>query len=677
MIPFTSIYAHGFVRVAAATPYTSPADPAANAAGAQALLAQAQAAGAVLLAFPELSLTGYAIDDLLLQDALLDGAERGLAAVLEASRGSRVVCVVGLPLRWRGAVYNTAAVLQDGKLLGVTPKTFLPNYREFYERRWFASGASVRGETITVAGQEAAFGVDLLFAADDVADFVFGVEICEDMWAPTPPSTAMALAGAHVIVNLSASNITIGKARDRRILADAQSRRTACAYLFSAAGPGESTTDLAWDGDAFIYEAGDLLAEGERFPSAPRLVVGDVDLDRIRQERMRLPTVRDAASLHPPPAFRRIAFRAKPPTQDLSLNRVVSRYPFVPDEARERDALCFEAYSIQVQGLARRLEAARAKSAVIGVSGGLDSTHALIVAARAFDLLGRPRSDILAYTLPGFATGDASKTKAWALMRALRVSAAEIDIRPAAEQMLRDIGHPAGRGEPVYDVAFENVQAGLRTDYLFRLANAHGGLVVGTGDLSELALGWCTYGVGDHMSHYGVNAGVPKTLIQHLIAWAARTGAVERDAGAVLEDILAQDISPELVPPGPDGQAQSTEAAIGPYALHDFFLHHVARFGFRPSKIIFLAEHAWGDAARGAWPDGAPQRDRRSYDRDEIKAWLALFLERFFASQYKRSALPNGPKVTSAGALSPRGDWRAPSDASAAAWLEELRRNVP
>ena len=561
------------------------------------------------------------------------------------------------------------------------PKSFLPNYREYYEKRWFAPGVGLRDMTIRLGDDEVPFGPDLIFAADDMPGFVVHAEICEDYWAPTPPSTAGALAGATVCCNLSASNIVIGKARERMLLAAAQSTRTACAYVYSAAGPGESTTDLAWDGQGMVYELGELLVESQRFGTEPDLVVADVDLERIGQERLRNGTFNDAAAAagHPETRFRRIGFARGGAADDIGLERAVRRFPFVPDDPARRDEDCYEAFNIQVAALAKRLAATGSRTLVIGVSGGLDSTHALIVAGKAMDRLGRPRSDILAFTMPGFATGDATRANAWALMRALGCTAEELDIRPAAQQMLADIGHPFAAGEPVYDVTFENVQAGLRTDYLFRLANQRGGIVLGTGDLSELALGWCTYGVGDQMSHYAVNSGVPKTLIQFLIRWCIRTGQYDAATNQVLDTILAQEISPELVPADADtGAMQSTESMIGPYALNDFFAHYVVRHGLAPSKVAFLAWHAWRDAAAGRWPEDFPANGRVAYDLQTIRTWLERFLERFFrTSQFKRSAIPNGPKVSGGGALSPRGDWRAPSDGNARVWLDELRRNVP
>ncbi len=672
---FSSIHTHGLVRVAAATPIATVGDPAANAEAALALARAAHDAHVDLLVYPELNLSSYAVDDLHLQDGFRHAVEAALARVVAGSARLSPVLVLGVPLLRNGRLYNTAVIVSRGTVLGVIPKSFLPNYREYYEKRWFAPGAGLTGLTIDVAGTTVPFGTDLIFAADDLPDLLFGVEICEDYWAPTPPSTMAALAGALILCNLSASNIVVGKARERAMLAAAQSARTCSAYVFAAAGPGESTTDLAWDGQAFIHELGDELATSPRFSNAAELTIADVDVGRLRAERMRFGTFNDAAAAagHPETRFRRIGFAHQPSHADIGLRRPVARFPFVPDDPRLLDEDCYEAFNIQVEGLLRRVSASGAKRLVVGVSGGLDSTHALIVAAKAFDRLGRPRTDILGFTMPGFATGADTKANAWALMEALGVTAAEIDIRPAARQILGDMGHPFAAGEPAYDVTFENVQAGLRTDYLFRLANQREGLVVGTGDLSELALGWCTYGVGDQMSHYAVNAGVPKTLIQFLIRWCIRTSQYDTATDAVLTRILATEISPELVPADASGAIQSTEARIGPYALNDFFLHHIVRWGMDPAKIAFLALHAWGDVEAGAWPVGVPHAQRIAYDLSTIRHWLALFLTRFFqTSQFKRSAIPNGPKVSTAGALSPRGDWRAPSDGTAAPWLAGL-----
>lgn len=671
---FMAIENQGLVRLACATPLASVADVPAN---AQAILEQARAAaaaGADIILFPELCLSSYAIDDLHLQDALLERVEAETGRLIEASKGLPVM-LVGAPVRRAGRLYNAALVIADGRLLGVVPKSYLPNYREYYEKRWFAPGAGLTGLDISLAGHRAPFGADLIFAADNRADFIFHVEICEDYWGPVPPSTLGALAGALILCNLSASNITVGKARDRDLLSAAQSVRCAAAYAYSAAGPGESTTDMAWDGQAMVHEMGVVLAQSTRFGDDPELTYADIDVQRLRLERMRNGTFNDTAAAmgHPEQRFRRIGFPYMPQGDREKLYRPVRRFPFVPADPLLLDADCYEAFNIQVEGLVTRFRATAGEHFVIGVSGGLDSTHALIVAAKACDRLGLPRSAILGYTMPGFATGEHTKSNAWALMNALGVKGEEIDIRPAARQMLADMDHPYARGEPVYDVTFENVQAGLRTDYLFRLANRHGGFVVGTGDLSELALGWCTYGVGDQMSHYAVNSGVPKTLIQYLIRWCIATDQFDPQTDAILQAILDTEISPELVPADASGAMQSTESRVGPYALNDFFLHHITRAGLPPSKVAFLAWHAWRDPDAGGWPPGYPDSAKIGYDLPTIRRWLDNFLYRFFTiSQFKRSALPNGPKVSSGGALSPRGDWRAPSDSKATVWLDEL-----
>jgi len=678
--PFLSPYRHDFIRVAACVPTGTVADPAVAVAETLALLREGDAARVGLLVFPELGLSAYAIDDLLFQDALLDRVETAIGELVAASADLFPVFVVGAPLRVDGALYNCAVAIHAGRVLGVVPKIFLPNYREFYEERHCTSGAGVRNRSLMLSGLRVPFGVDLLFRSAGSAGFCFHIEICEDVWVPLPPSTLGALAGAEILLNLSASNITIGKAETRRALCGSQSERAIAAYAYSAAGPGESTTDLAWDGQAAIFELGAMLAETERFPTAPGMAVADVDVGRIRQERMRVGTFADCARGVPAEqlAFRTVSFILDAPAEALALRRDVPRFPYVPNDPSRLAQDCYEAYNIQVQGLAKRITAARAQRLVIGISGGLDSTQALLVAVRAMDRLGRPRSDIMAFTLPGFATTDGTKSNAWALMRALGVTAAEIDIRPAARMMLADIGHPYADGAKQYDITFENVQAGLRTDYLFRLANHHNGLVVGTGDLSELGLGWCTYGVGDHMSHYNVNASVSKTLIQHLIRFVAASGDLGQAASDILLAILETEISPELVPPDASGAIQSTEASVGPYPLQDFNLFYTTRYGFRPSKIAYLAWNAWHDAAAGAWPPNTPADKRVGYDMATIRKWLRGFLHRFFAtSQFKRSVAPNGPKISSGGSLSPRGDWRAPSDGNATVWIAELEAHVP
>ena len=737
--PHASIYDHGFVRVAAVTLPVALADATTNAERHLEVLRELHEQQVGLAVFPELSLTGYSLDDLVLQEPLLDAAEQAVLTVLEASEDLMPIIVVGAPLRAqdRSRIFNCAVVIHRGRVLGITPKQNLPTYREFYERRWFAPGDDAGDELVILGDLQEALTPHGIITVEDVPGLRLSVEICEDMWVPVPPSAEAALAGATVIANLSGSPITVGRAEDRKLMARSASARGQAAYIYAAAGEGESTTDLAWDGQTFVYECGDLLGESERFPTGVRSTIVDVDLDRLVAERRRQNTFDDNRRTHsaslekfrtwsttslfgpwdpaefwddeaddtddemPAPILlggRRRAAQARHDARSAAtgaelpalrtppatgpLRRHHDRFPFVPDDPARLAQDCYEAYNIQVAGLVRRLKQIGGDKPggtrpVIGVSGGLDSTHALIVCARAMDLLGRDRSEILAFTMPGFATTEHTRSNAELLSRAIGASFETIDIRPASTQMLKDMGHPFGEGEPVYDVTFENVQAGMRYDYLFRLANHHGGIVVGTGDLSELALGWCTYGVGDHMSHYGVNAGVPKTLIQHLIRWVIAEGIFGTEASAILQSVIDTEISPELIPAGEGQQAQSTESSIGPYALHDFSLFHVLRRGYGPGKIAYLAHQAWGDVDAGQWPAGYPQDDARAYSREEIKHWLTVFTRRFFANQFKRSALPNAPKVLAGGSLSPRGDWRMPADATATAWLAEIERDVP
>lgn len=675
---FHSLYDQGFVRVAAVSLPVHPARPDLNATEILDALRRCHDEGTGVVVLPELALSGYAIDDLLGQDVLLDATERALATLVEASRDLLPLVWVGAPLRVGTGLFNCAVAIHRGRVLGVTPKLHLPTYREFYERRQFTTPTAATPTTVDVSAWAPASGENglvpfgtLVLEASDVPGLVVSAEVCEDMWVPNPPSTTAALHGATVIANLSASPITVARADDRELLVRSTSARLTCAYVYCAAGTGESSTDLSWDGQTLVHEAGEELARGERFPSGTTITLADVDLDRLTQERRRTGTFQDNAA-SAPTAPARVTFTLEPPRGDLGLRRRVDRFPFVPDDPARLEQDCWEAYHIQVSALVERLRAIGNPKLVIGVSGGLDSTHALIVAARAMDLLERPRTDILAWTLPGFATSEHTRNNAWELARSLGVTMEEVDIRPAARQMLADMGHPFGRGEEVYDVTFENVQAGLRTDYLFRFANHHGAIVLGTGDLSELALGWCTYGVGDQMSHYGINAGVPKTMIQHLIRWVAASGQFPDEVAGVLESILDTEISPELVPVAEGEVPQSTQAAVGPYELQDFTLFHVLRRGARPSRIAFLAEKAWGDASVGDWPAGHPEDERHEYTLAEIVRWEKLFLRRFFANQFKRTAIPNGPKVMAGGSLSPRGDWRMPADVSGAVWIAEL-----
>lgn len=717
-IEFLSAYDQGFARVAAVTLPVVPVAPAANAA---AIIEQARAladGGVCLAAFPELCLTGYAIDDLLLSDVLLSDVLTAIETLRAASADLLTTLVVGAPLRLGDRLYNCALVIQGGRVRGVAPKSYLPTYREFYEKRHFAPGDALPAgvESIELPGVRSGsdgaepvarvpFGANLLFEVDDVPGLTFHVEVCEDMWVPVPPSSLAALAGATVLVNISGSPITVGRAEDRELLARSSSARGLAAYVYAAAGQGESSTDLAWDGQTLVYENGELLGSTERFPDGPRATVVDVDVEGLRAERLRQGTFADnartlsapvagspAATFTDPAAFRRIGICAADltaPRTDIGLRRRVDRFPFVPDDPARLAQDCYEAYNIQVAALVQRLGAIGNPKIVIGVSGGLDSTHALIVAARAMDRLGRPRSDIHAITMPGFATSAGTRRNAEDLAVGLGCTFEELDIRATATQMLTEMGHPYGEyartgvlpdgadERDLYDVTFENVQAGLRTDFLFRIANHRGGIVLGTGDLSELALGWCTFGVGDQMAHYGVNAGIPKTLIQHLIRWVVAEKLFDDAVGRTLLSILDTEISPELVPAEASGAIQSSQAKIGPYALQDFTLWHVLRRGSRPSRIAFLAHKAWSDAGSGDWPEGLPPTEKVAYDLPEIRRWLELFHRRFFSNQFKRSTLPNGPKVVAGGSLSPRGDWRMPSDAAATAWLDELERNVP
>src|SRR4051812_3130492 len=656
MSDFLSLYRHDFARVALATPRISVGDPAANLDSTIELMRRAAGEKAVLAVFPELGLSAYTCDDLFHQTALLQATEDALRELLAASRRLPVAALVGLPVSVDGLLYNCGALVCQGRLLGVVPKTYLPNYREFYEGRQFTPGDTCLKTEITLAGQTAPFGANLLFRFTALKNFVLHVEICEDLWVPVPPSSFAALAGATVIANLSASKVVIGKHGYRMQLVGNQSARCIAAYLYSASGAGESTTDLAWDGDAMAFENGTLLAESKRFTNEPQLALADIDLGRLLADRMRQNTFGANLVRHRAEAerFRNIDVALRVPAGAVPLERKIAKLPYVPDDPATRDARCEEVYRIQVNGLATRMRASGVQKLVIGVSGGLDSTQALLVCGRVMDELKLPRRNILAFTMPGFATSSRTRNQAWQLMRSLGATAEEIDIRPSCMQMLKDIGHPYAKGRKVHDITFENVQAGERTSHLFRLANLHGALVVGTGDLSELALGWMTYGVGDHMSHYNVNASVPKTLIQHLVGWVAESKQFDDATSKTLTRVLATEISPELVP-----GSQKTESTVGPYELQDFNLYYTLRFGYAPSKIAFLAAHAW----------------KGKYRLGEIRKWLGVFLERFFhTSQFKRSAMPNAPKVGSGGSLSPRGDWRAPSDGNARAWLADLKK---
>jgi NAD+ synthase (glutamine-hydrolysing) len=681
--PFESLYSHGFVRLAVCIPQVRVADPSFNAQHIVAMAGRASEAGAAVALFPELGISAYSNEDLFHQDALLEASKAALESILKESSKWTPIVLVGSPFRFEGKLFNCAVVIHRGRILGLVPKTYLPNYREFYEKRQFTSGRYAVSSEVKLFGEIIPFGNDLVFTDSAVDGFKLHVEICEDVWTPIPPSTYAALGGATVLANLSASNITIGKAEYRRALCASHSAKCIAAYMYSAAGPGESTTDLAWDGHALIHENGELLAESHRFASEEQMITADVDLERLLQDRMRCNSFTEAAGdcMERVRNLRRIPFEFHVPTKAVALQRHVPRFPYVPASRAARDQRCYEAYNIQVHGLMKRLSSTGIQKVVIGISGGLDSTQALIVAAKTMDRLKLPRENILAFTMPGFATSEHTLKNAQHLMTALKVKGELIDIKPACMQMFRDIKHPFADEKKLFDVTFENVQAGERTSHLFRLANLHNGIVLGTGDLSELALGWATYGVGDHMSHYNVNVSVPKTLIQYLIRWVAVSGEFESATNEVLQSIVETEISPELVPHAEgnnDVPAQKTADFIGPYELQDFSLYYITRFGLRPSKVAYLANHAWADPKRGEWPDLVPDDQQIGYDLKTIKKWLNVFLYRFFkTSQFKRSAIPNGPKVGSGGSLSPRGDWRAPSDSEADVWLKELEANVP
>jgi NAD+ synthase (glutamine-hydrolysing) len=642
---------YGFVRVGAAVPRLKVADTAHNADRIIGLIGKAESAGVRVLVFPELCLTAYTCGDLFFQRPLVSAAERELGRVLERTRGTGLVAAVGLPVAAENRLFNCAAVIHGGRILGVVPKSYIPGYKEFYEERWFASGLNVRGSTVLLCGAEVPFGTDLLFRAEGRDELCIGVEICEDLWAPVPPSSRLAVGGATLLLNLSASNEIVGKSEYRRSLVTGQAARCVAAYVYTSSGPDESSTDLVFGGHAIVSDYGAVLAESERFALREQLVVSEVDLERLASERRALTPFMEGRSPEP---YRTVAFRYDE-TPVPPLHRKIDPHPFVPADPEARDRRCEEIFSIQTAGLAKRYRHTGLSHAVIGVSGGLDSTLALLVTVRTFDLLELPRKNVIAVTMPGFGTTDATYTNALRLMRALEVEAREIPIAEAATLHFRDIGHDPS----VHDVTYENAQARERTQILMDLSNRHAGLVIGTGDLSELALGFATYN-GDHMSMYGVNASIPKTLVRYLIGWAA-DNVVSDETRAVLQAVLDTPISPELLPPDENGAIrQKTEEIVGPYELHDFFLYHVVRYGAPPAKVLFLARTAFGE----------------TYSGETIKKWLAVFYRRFFAQQFKRSCLPDGPKVGTV-SLSPRGDWRMPSDASAALWLAELEEVQP
>jgi NAD+ synthase (glutamine-hydrolysing) len=641
----------GFLRVAAACPPLRVADPGHNLGEILDLVRDAHAQGVQVLTFPELALTGYTCGDLFFSlETLVGGAEMALAQLLEQTSRTWMVIAVGLPVRQDGQLFNAAAVIQSGRLLGVVPKTFIPGYKEFYEERYFSSSRGAVSTETTLAGQRAPFGPEILFAMPGEAAVSIGVEICEDLWVPMPPSSQHAVAGATVLLNLSASNDLVTKADYRRSLVVSQSARTLGAYVYSSCGVHESTTDVVFGGHLLVAENGTLIAEGKRFERGPQLLVADVDVERIAVDRVRQTSFADSVRLLPGP-YREMALAPMPATARVDLRRHVDPHPFVPSDPHRRDDRCLEIFQIQTAGLAKRLEHTGLRRVVLGLSGGLDSTLAVLVAVRAFELLGLAKDGILAITMPGFGTTDRTLGHARDLAAALEVSLREIDIRAACEQHMRDIGLPA---DDRASNTFQNLQARERTQILMDLANKEGGLVVGTGDLSELALGWCTF-AGDHISMYNVNGGVPKTLVRFLVAWVAdhHTAGRSRD---ILHGILETPVSPELLPPGEDGKiVQKTEELVGPYELHDFFLWQLLRAGAGPAKTLYLAKLAF----------------RETYTPHAIARWLRVFVERFFQNQFKRSVMPDGPKVGSL-SLSPRGDWRMPSDASKGAWIAEL-----
>ncbi len=675
---YFNLYNQGFIKVALCLPEVRVADPAFNAQSTLQLAREAADKDAILALFPELGISAYSNEDLFHQEALLNGVLDALEDIVEKTKDLNLITVVGAPLQVDTLLFNCAVVIYKGKIRGVAVKSYLPNYREFYEGRQFHAAEEALSHTIDLCGQkDIPFGADLIFAIENIKHCKLFIEICEDLWVPIPPSSFAALAGATVLGNLSASNITVGKSEYRHNLVSNQSARSLAAYLYTAAGPGESTTDLAWDGHAMIYENGSLLAETERFSRKPQIIYGDLDLDRLAQDRMRLTGFGKNARAHREAIsrFRTISFPVEVPKKKLLLTREIPRFPYIPVDQKKREQRCYEVFNIQSHSLAKRLTASNIKNIVIGISGGLDSSHALVVAAYTMDLLRLPRMNVMAYTMPGFATSDRTYANALRLMQSLGVEANEIDIKDSCMTTFRDIGHPFAEGKEIYDITFENVQAGTRTSHLFRIANMRNAIVLGTGDLSELALGWCTYGVGDHMSHYNVNASIPKTLIQYVLRWVVKENKFSEETTDVLSDILKTEISPELIP-GKDNNrpAQKSESTIGPYELQDFNTFYITRFGYLPTKVAFMSYCAWKNKNNGLWPD-VPQKKRNEYTIGDIKRWMEVYLYRFFKiSQFKRSCMPNGPKIGSGGSLSPRGDYRAPSDSEATVWLENAKK---
>ena len=660
MIDFHSPISHGFVRVAAASIPTAVANPLANAQTVIAAVKEASNEGASIVVFPELTLSGASAEDLFFQDLLIQECELALLEIADATRDCATVAIVGTPVRSGSKLYNAAVAIARGEIHVAWLKGDQPRSRSNYENRWFTPG--FEWDFVTIGGVPAAAGTNVTLEVVDIPGLVVTTKIGE-LSLPCSPSAAQ---GATVIANPVASPALVGKKRERRAMYDAASKASHAAFIFAGAGEGESTTDSAWDGDAFIFEDGALLAENERFGTGTSLTYADVDLAALQAER-RFSTGPESQE---PISIGHIPVELEPKL-DWELEREIPRFPFISNDAKRMSEDLEEAFNIQVQALVQRLRAIGNPHPVIGISGGLDSTHALLVCAEAMDRLGRPSTDILTFTMPGFATSDHTKNNAIDLCKHLGTTFEELDIRPTAKQMLTDMGHPFGRGEPVYDVTFENVQAGLRTDFLFRIANGRGGIVIGTGDFSELVLGWCTFGVGDHMSHYSVNPGIPKTLMQHLIRWVIRDDRFGADVNDTLQSILDTEITPELVPSSGE-EVQSTQAMIGPYELQDFNAYHMLHLGLGPESIAFRAFHAWGSIARGSWPEGFEAVAKNEYSLAEILTWLRLFTRRFFANQFKRSTLPNGPKVVEGAGVSPRVDLRMGSDITSQAWIERI-----
>ena len=691
---FSSPYAHGFARVAAITIPSHPGEPDRNVPEIAAAARQAARQGACIAVFPEMSISGYTLDDLVFSECLLASVEKGIERLAKATSDCAQLIVVGAPLRIAGQIYDCAVFLARGKVIALTPKVFLSSAA--YEKRYFTSGAHLPSNVHWYAPQipgasEAPIGNGII-NIEDVAGLAVGAEVGSDGTAARSLALSLAIQGASVIVNPAAYPATLGSDEQQQLLAAATSRRGICAYLHAGAGNGESSSDAAWEGRTFIYQDGSKLAETEPFPSETQIALADIDLTALANRRRRESGFADARAGQPEKPWEikiRLGVGAagaatafdpwanhlcsdQPEVEDRGAELIPrpARFPFLPSDQEGIDRACRQAFQIQVYGLQKRLQAVGNPKMVLGVSGGLDSTQALLVCTQVAARLGLDKSQILAYTLPGFATSAGTKSHAYRLCESLGIKCEEIDIRPAARQMLADMGHPFAEGAAQYDVTFENVQAGLRTDYLFRIANHRGGLVIGTGDLSEAALGWCTYGVGDHMSHYSVNPGIPKTMLQHMIRWVCRQNLFGDACTQVLKDILAQEISPELIPGGGE-KLQSTQDTIGPYELHEFFLYHLL-LGREPRDIAYLAHQAWSDKHKGAWPADLPESDRHQYDLATILRWLREFLRRFFISQFKRTCVPGGPGITSGFGLSPRSDLRMPSDISGRIWIKQV-----